>query len=60
VINRIRVGLAANPLAVDTAIALGLTARSLLAVAGGAKDAGSVATFVLAAIAARRMDVMEL
>src|SRR5262245_18821405 len=35
-----RDGLAANPLAVDTTIALGLTALSLVAIAGGATDAG--------------------
>jgi signal transduction histidine kinase len=48
VINRIRAGLAANPLAVDTAIALGLTALSVLTVAGGAEDAGSRAPLSVA------------
>jgi signal transduction histidine kinase len=48
VINRIRAGLAANPLAVDTAIALGLTALSVLTIAGGAEDAGSRAPLSVA------------
>ena len=47
-IKRIRAGLAANPLAVDTAIALGLTALSVLTVAGGAEDAGSRAPLSVA------------
>ena len=47
-INRIRSGLAANPLAVDTSIALGLTALSVLTVVGGAEDAGSRAPLSVA------------
>jgi signal transduction histidine kinase len=48
VINRFRAGLAANPLVVDTTIALGLTALSVLTVAGGAEDAGSRAPLSVA------------
>jgi signal transduction histidine kinase len=40
VISRIRANLAANPLLVDTTIALGLTGVSLLTVLGGAEDIG--------------------
>jgi signal transduction histidine kinase len=41
VIDALRARLAANPILVDAVIALGLTLASIVAIAGGAQDAGS-------------------